>query len=82
MQQSSTSSIKVSAVTRRRVSSLARRLKLSNQEQVIDRALDLLERSLFWEGFDDEAKAYLARYPQESNERMIFGQISGDGLNG
>jgi hypothetical protein len=54
-------------------------LKLNNQEQVLDRALGMLERSLFWDGFNDEAKAYLQRYPQEADERAVFGQVSGDG---
>jgi hypothetical protein len=71
----------VSAGTRRRVGSLARRLQLSNQQQVIDRALDLLERNLFWEGFEQEAKAYLEAYPREEQERATFGQVAGDGLS-
>src|SRR5579859_3195610 len=64
MQNPKGSSIRVSSVIRRRVGSLARRLKASSQEEVIDRALDALERAVFWQGFNDEAEAYLKKYPQ------------------
>ena len=72
------SSIRVSSVIRRRVGSLARRLKASSQEEVIDRALDVLERAMFWQGFEGEAEAYLNKYPQELVERNTFGKVSGD----
>ena len=36
---------------------------------MIECALDELEHSLFWEGFEEEARAYLATYPQERDER-------------
>lgn len=72
------SSIRVSSGTRRRVGSLARRLKATSQEEVIDRALDALQRAIFWQGFEDEADSYLSKYTHESAERKIFGQISGD----
>ncbi len=74
------SSIRVSSQLRRRVGHLARRLHTSSQQEVIDRALGALEHQLFWEGFDEEAKAYLEKYPQEAVERKRFGQVSGDGL--
>jgi hypothetical protein len=78
MQNPKGSSIRVSSVIRKRVGHLARRLKASSQEEVIDRALDALERAMFWEGFDGEAEAYLNKYPQEMTERNTFGQVSGD----
>lgn len=77
---SSSSSIRVSSHTRRRVSELARRMRASSQQEVIERALDRLERQLFWEGFDEEATAYLNAYPGEGSERDKYGRISGDGL--
>ena len=80
MARSTSSSIRVSSQTRRRVSHIARRLHASSQQDVIDRALDALEHRLFWEGFDGEAKAYLEQYPHEMLERRKFGQVSGDGL--
>ena len=78
MQNPKGSSIRVSSVIRKRVGHLARRLKASSQEEVIGRALDALERAMFWEGFDGEAEAYLNKYPQEMSERNTFGQVSGD----
>ena len=78
MQNPKGSSIRVSSVIRRRVGHLARRLKASSQEEVIDRALDALERAMFWQGFDSEAEAYLKKYPPEITERNVFGQVSGD----
>ena len=80
MDRGSSSSIRVSSQTRRRISQIARRLHASSQQDVIDRALDALEHRLFWEGFDEEAKAYLEQYPHEMLERRKFGQVSGDGL--
>jgi len=74
----SSSSIRVSASTRQRVGDLAVRLKVSSQQDVIDRALDKLEHSLFWEGFEEEARAYLAAYPQERNERDRYAGTSAD----
>ena len=44
------------------------------------RALDALERAIFWQGFDSEAEAYLNKNPQELAERNTFGQVSGDGM--
>ena len=74
------SSIRVSPRTRRRVGQLACRLGAGTHQQVIDDALDALERRLFWEGFDQEAKEYLERYPAESLERESFGHAAADGL--
>lgn len=74
------SSIRVSPKTRRRVGHLARRLGAATHQQVIDNALDALERRLFWEGFDQEAKEYLDRYPAEAIERERFGHAAADGL--
>jgi len=62
------------------VGSLTRRLKASNQEEVISRALDALERAVFWAGFDSEAHSYLSKYSRELAERQTFGQISADGM--
>jgi predicted transcriptional regulator len=76
----SSSSIRVSAHTRKRVGDLARRMRAASQQEVIERALDRLERQLFWEGFDEEASAYLNSYPGERAERDKYGRISGDGL--
>ena len=73
-------SIRVSSLTRRRVGSLTRRLKASNQEEVISRALDALERTVFWAGFDAEAQSYLSKYSRELAERKTFGQTSADGM--
>jgi hypothetical protein len=80
MDRVSGSSIRVSAATRRRVASLAKKLKASNQQDVIDQALNQLERRLFWEGFDEEAKSYLASYPKERKERDRFAGTSSDGM--
>jgi hypothetical protein len=80
MDRVSGSSIRVSAATRKRVAGLARKLKASNQQDVIDQALDQLERRLFWEGFEEEAKAYLASYPKERTERDRFAGTSSDGM--
>ena len=80
MQNPTLSSIRVSAVTRKRVGSLARRLKVSSLEEVIDQALDALEQTLFWRGFASEAEAYLSQFPREQAERNPFGRVSSDGM--
>ena len=82
MRRPSGSSIRVSASTRKRVGQLAVLLKAASQQDVIDRALDRLEQALFWEGFDEEAKSYLAAYPQESQDRKRFGGTSADSMKG
>ena len=74
------SSIRVSSSTRKRVALLAVRLKASSQQDVIDRALDQLERKVFWEGFEEEAKAYVASHPQEHAERNRYAGTSSDGM--
>jgi hypothetical protein len=74
------SSIRVSAQTRRRVGALAARLKLASQQEVIDRALDELERRLFWDGFEEEVRAYREAFPEEDRERAQYAGPSGDGL--
>jgi hypothetical protein len=76
------SSIRVSASTRKRVGDLTVKLKAASQQDVIDRALDNLEHSLFWEGFDEEAQAYLAAYPMEREERDRFAATSADRMKG
>jgi len=80
MAQPAASSIRVSSRVRRKVVQLARRLRASSQQEVVERALDTLEHRLFWEGFDDEAQAYLEKYPKETKERRRFGRLSADGL--
>lgn len=70
------SSIRVSSHTRKRVVELARRMRAANQQELIERALDRLERQLFWEGFEEEATAYLKAYPGERAERDQHGRIS------
>jgi hypothetical protein len=80
MDRVSGSSIRVSSTTRKRVIDLAVKLKASNQEEVIDRALDQLEQTLFWEGFDEEAKAYLTSYPEERAERDRYAGTASDGM--
>ena len=80
MAQPTGSSIRVSSLVRRKVGQLARRLHASSQQEVVERALEALEHRLFWEGFDDEAQAYLEKYPQETKERRRFGRLSADGL--
>lgn len=82
MRRPSGSSIRVSASTRRRVGALTVQLKAASQQDVIDRALDKLEHSLFWEGFDEEAQAYLAAFPMEREERNRFAATSADRLKG
>ena len=57
-------------------------MRAASQQEVIERALDRLEQQLFWEGFDEEAMAYLKAYPGERAERDKYGKISGDGLKG
>jgi hypothetical protein len=56
MRRSSGSSIRVSPSTRKRVGDLVLRLKAASQQDVIDRALDKLEHSLFWEEFEKKPK--------------------------
>ena len=80
MDRSSGSSIRVSATTRKRVALLAVKLKASNQQDVVDRALDQLEDKVFWEGFEEEAEAYLASYPKERAERDRYAGTSSDGM--
>jgi hypothetical protein len=74
MRRISRNSIRVSPSTIKRVADLSVRLKATRQE-VIDRALDKLEHSLFWEGFEEEAQAYLAAYPMERQERDRYARI-------
>jgi cytochrome c-type biogenesis protein CcmH/NrfG len=76
------SSIRVSPQTRKRVGQLTAALGASSQQEVIQRALDQLEQALFWEGFDEEARAYLAAHPQEEDERASYAGTSGDGMRG
>jgi hypothetical protein len=80
MDRLSGSSIRVSSSTRKRVVDLAAKLKASNQQDVIDRALDQLEHKVFWEGFEEEAKAYLASHPKEHAERDRYAGTSSDGM--
>ena len=58
------------------------RRAVSSQQDAIDLALDKLEHSLFWKGFEEEARAYLAGYPQERNERDQFAGTSADRMKG
>ena len=53
-----------------------------SQREAVDRALDKLEHSLFWEGFEEEARAYLAAYPQERSERDRYAGTSADRIKG
>jgi len=78
MGQLNSSSIRVSSQTRQRVTQLAERMHTSTQQEVIERALDKLEESLFWEGFDLEAREYRKAYPEEERERERFAGTSGD----
>jgi predicted transcriptional regulator len=80
MDRLSGSSIRVSAATRKRVADLAVKLKASNQQDVIDQAIDQLEHRVFWEGFEEEAKAYLESYPKERAERDRYAGTSSDGV--
>jgi hypothetical protein len=82
MRRQSGVSIRVSSATRKRVGELAVRLKAASQQEVIDRAPDKLEHTLFWAGFDEEAKAYLAAYPREMQDRKRYGGTSADGMKG
>jgi len=45
--------------------------------EVVD---DQLEHKTFWEGFEEEAKTYLASYPKERAERDRYAGTSSDGL--
>jgi predicted transcriptional regulator len=78
--RSSGSSIRVSSSTRTRVAALAVKLKASSQQDVIDQALDQLEHRVFWEGFEEEARAYLASHPKERAERDRYAGTSSDGM--
>jgi hypothetical protein len=80
MRSHAPSSIRVSAQTRRRVGALVARLKLASQQEVIDRALDELERRLFWDGFEEDVRAYRKAFPEEDQERARYAGTSGDGL--
>jgi hypothetical protein len=82
MRRPSGCSIRVSSSIRKRVGDLAVLLKATSQQEVIDRALNQLEHTLFWEGFEEEAKAYLAAYPQELRDRKRYGGTSADGMKG
>jgi len=55
-------------------------MKAASQQDVIERALNKLEHSLFWEGFEEEARAYLAAYPEERDERRRYAGTSTDGM--
>jgi predicted transcriptional regulator len=74
------SSIRVSSSTRKRVALLVAKLKASSQQDVIDQALAQLEHRVFWEGFEEEAKAYLASHPKERAERNRYAGTSSDGM--
>ena len=56
------------------------RLQASSHQDVIDRALDQLEHKVFWGGFEEEAKAYLASHPKEHEERKRYAGTSSDGM--
>src|ERR1035437_8646949 len=73
------SSIRVSSSTRKRVALLVAKLKVSSQQDVIAPALGPLEHRVFWEGFEEEAKAYLASHPKERAERNRDAGTSADG---
>ena len=55
-------------------------MKVSRKQDVIDKALDQLEHKVFWEGFEEEAKAYLASHPKERAERNRNAGTSSDGM--
>jgi predicted transcriptional regulator len=78
MNHSSGSSIRVSSSTRKRVALLAAKLKAGSRQDAIDQALDQLEHKVFWEGFEEEAKAYMASYPEERAERNRYAATSSD----
>jgi len=64
------------------VGKLAALLKAASQQEVIGRALDKLEHTLFREGFEEEARAYPAAYPQEPQDSKRYGGTSADGMKG
>ncbi|MBI4909894.1 MAG: hypothetical protein HY820_40120 [Acidobacteria bacterium] len=80
MDRLSGSSVRVSPSNRKRVAALATELKATSQQEVIDRALDQLEHRVFWEGFEEEAQAYLASHPEERAERDRYAGTSSDGI--
>jgi hypothetical protein len=81
MKPSTGSSIRVSPAARKRIATSVGHLQVKNQQEVSGRALDHLEHYLFWQGFDDEAKKYLAQYPQEKEERRRFSATASDRLH-
>lgn len=73
--------VRVSPETNEKLNKLAERLG-SSKRTVIDQALAALEKQLFWEGWDEEAAAYLATHESlEERERESFAGTHRDGLN-
>lgn len=81
MRRPSGRSIRVSGDIRKRVANLALTLRAASRQEVIDKSLDRLEQSLFWEGFDEEARAYLDAFPGEARERERFAGTTADRSN-
>ena len=59
---------------------IALRADVASQEEVVRMALDKFEESLFWEGFEEKAAAYLKASPEEDEERARFAGTLADGL--
>jgi predicted transcriptional regulator len=71
--------IRITKPTHRRLRRLSKTLR-EPHDKVIARGLDAIERELFWEGWDEEAAAYLERYGKlESEERESFSGTVADG---
>jgi hypothetical protein len=76
-----TMTVRISPETNERLTKLAQRLG-ANKRTIINQALDALERQLFWNGWDEEATAYLSSYGQlEERERATFAGTNQDGFD-
>jgi predicted transcriptional regulator len=73
--------VRIDIETNERLNKLAQRLG-SNKREVIEQALDAPEKQLFWQGWDEEAAAYLAAHGErEERERGSFAGTLRDGIN-
>jgi predicted transcriptional regulator len=78
---SQATTVRISVETNERLNRLAQRLG-SNKRAVIDQALDALEKQLFWQGWDEEATAYLTVCGEiEERERENFAGTLRDRLD-
>ncbi len=74
-----TKTLRIPEPTSARLSHLAEVLR-EPCDRVLERALDAIEREIFWEGWNEEAAAYLEHHgEQEAAERAVFAGTLADG---